>query len=453
MLIMVMRLREEQPLVTVVENAHLPIYTIHFPALAVCPFNKINWLRYGAAEEKYLPKNATQEERDTFYHLLIAMEHMTFSYLMPLNEFVKRRSLPPLLRDIPLYDVAQFMSFRCNELFVWCEFDSSKYDCCKIFIRERTDMGICLVFNSLVSEDSKIIQLTDPTYPWRVRDSGDEAGLSFMLKYNESYVRPKSNTPFRFSLMIKQAQDWSQQLYHNIYPNTHADVMITPILTETSSEARLIRPEIRNCLFWNEKSSKYGRLEGFPYNKLNCLTKCQHRYLMDYCNCSMSLFFPEIREHKKDECRISDLACLHKNWQNFNYLKGPQQDQYMNEIGRGMICDCIENCESLIFLVTVNTQPMPSLPINTSVPEIYVHVYYNRKTLTKYLARLEYTFLDMAAYIGGVFGLFLGASALSFVEILYATIRMLLILVIKKFTSFLRLRQVHIIPKINVIKE
>uniref|UniRef100_A0A1I8N5F9 Uncharacterized protein n=1 Tax=Musca domestica TaxID=7370 RepID=A0A1I8N5F9_MUSDO len=204
-------------------------------------------------------------------------------------------------------------------------------------------------------------------------------------------------------LFVKQAEEWSQQMHHNLYPNTHADVMISPILTETSSEARVIEPERRNCLFWNEKSTKYSRLEGFPYNKLNCLTHCQHRHVVNYCNCSMTLYFPEIRKKH-----------------NFNYLKAPRQDEYMNEGGRGMVCDCIDNCKTLLFLVNVNTQPIHSLPTNVNGPLIYVHIYYNRKSLTKYSARLRYSYLNLAAYIGGVFGLFWGASMLNLAEICYA---------------------------------
>ncbi|XP_058980205.1 pickpocket protein 19-like [Musca domestica] len=263
MLLMVFRLRKEQPLATVVETAHLPIYAIRFPALALCPYNHINWLRYHAAEERYLPKNSTKEIRESFYHLLVAMEHVAFTHLIPIGEFLKRGTPPQVIRNIPLHDLAQFMAYRCNEVFVWCEFDTTRYDCCKIFIRERTELGVCLVFNSLVSEDSKKIQLTDPSYPWRARDSGEPSGITVMLRHNESYVRPNSTIPFRVTLLVKQAEEWNQQFHHTFYPNTHSDVMISPTLTETSSEARIIEPERR--------------------------------------------------EFKTDECKVSDLDCLYRN--------------------------------------------------------------------------------------------------------------------------------------------
>ncbi|XP_073821493.1 pickpocket protein 19-like [Musca autumnalis] len=441
MYFMVTTLRDEQPLVTVVETAHLPIYAIEFPSVALCPYNHINWIRYEAAKEKFLPHNPSNETQKAFYDLLVAMENMTFTYLSSVGKLLKRQPLPQVVNDISLNHLAQFMAFRCNEIFVWCSFDGTEYDCCKLFVRERTDQGVCLVFNSLISVESRIKKLKDSYYPWRVRKSGAESGLSFILRYNASYVRPNTYTSFRFKLMVKEAQEWSQILYHIFYPNTHADVMITPILTETASEARLIDPEKRNCLFWNEKSSKYGRIDGLPYNKLNCLSHCQHKFIMKHC------------EYNNKECKVADLACLYRHRDVFNYLKGPLQDHFINDTRRGMNCDCIDNCLSMVYLVAVNTQPIHSFQANTKIPEIYAHVYYNRDTLTKYASRLDYTFLDMVAYFGGVLGLFLGASVFSFVEILYAVIRWSVCFIFTKLKVSLLSQKVRVRTKVDVIRE
>uniref|UniRef100_A0A1I8MKQ6 Pickpocket protein 19 n=1 Tax=Musca domestica TaxID=7370 RepID=A0A1I8MKQ6_MUSDO len=401
--------------------------------LAVCPYNHVNWIRYRAAEEKYLPHDPPKEIREAFYDVLVAMENVTFTHLTPLERLIKRSSLPPVVRNISLHDLSQSMAYRCNEIFVWCIFDGTEYDCCKLFIRERTDQGICLVFNSLITKESRMKKLKDAYYPWRVRYAGEESGLSFILRYNESYVRPNSYTTFKARLMIKEAEEWSQPLHHIFYANTHADVMITPILTETASEARLIDAETRNCLFWNERSSKYGRIHGLPYNKLNCLAHCQHKFIMKHCNCSMTLFFPKMHV--------------------FNYLKGRHQDQYINDTRRGMECDCIDNCMSLVYLAAVNIQPIHNYEANATIPEIYFHVYYNRNTLTKYVAHLEYTYLDMVGYMGGVLGLFLGGSILSVVEIPYAVIRIFVYFIVEKWNAFRRAKKVRISNRVDVIKE
>uniref|UniRef100_A0A1I8PJ90 Pickpocket protein 19 n=1 Tax=Stomoxys calcitrans TaxID=35570 RepID=A0A1I8PJ90_STOCA len=390
----------DQVLVTIVDTPRLPIYEIPFPAVALCPFNHINWIRLKAAEEKFLPHNATEEMHKAFYELLVALDNVNLSLLVNLANFVSRISTPTVVQNIVLQDLLQFMAFRCNEVFTACRFDETEMDCCKIFVREHTEKGVCLVFNSLLSEESRIKQLTDVFYPWRVRGAGEESSLSFILRYNASLMRPNSTHLFKFSVMIKEAYEWGETLYHILYPFNHNDIRVTPIMTETSSNARAVSPEQRKCLFSDEKSDKYERIDGLPYNKLNCLAQCQHRYVMKHCNCSMPIFFHKIHV--------------------FNYLKAPQQDLYINDTRRGMECDCVDDCLSVVFLVAVNAQGFPSGYINKSVPEIIAHIYYTQNTLTKYEARLEFTNMDLWAYFGGVLGLCLGASMLSFAEIVYA---------------------------------
>uniref|UniRef100_A0A1I8NBA7 Uncharacterized protein n=1 Tax=Musca domestica TaxID=7370 RepID=A0A1I8NBA7_MUSDO len=143
-------------LVTVVETSHLPIQTIHFPAVAVCPVYRINWMRYKAAEERFLPRYAAKEANSAFYHLLMLLERMTFTRLNLIAEFLEVKRVPRSVRNIELSEVAKFMSLRCDAIFSWCIFDKTQMDCCKIFVPEITSRGVCLVFNSVISKESSI---------------------------------------------------------------------------------------------------------------------------------------------------------------------------------------------------------------------------------------------------------------------------------------------------------
>ncbi|XP_061394357.1 pickpocket protein 19-like [Musca vetustissima] len=286
----------EEVLVTVVETSHLPIHKISFPAVAVCPFNHINWMRYKAAEEKFLPRYTAKEAKSAFYNLMVLMERITFSRLDPIKEFLNTKKVPWSVRNIVLSEVAKYMALRCDEIFRWCSYDETQHDCCKIFVPEYTEKGVCLVFNSVISKESKIKKLTDNYYPWRARSSGERSGLSFKLRYNSSVIRPESDVPFAFSVLIKESEEWSDSLFNILHENTHTSLMVTPIITETSRNTRHINPAKRKCLFPNEKSRKYYRIEGLQFNKVNCRVQCEQRYLLDACNCTMSMFFPGIRK-------------------------------------------------------------------------------------------------------------------------------------------------------------
>lgn len=146
----------EKLLITVVETSRLPVYTISFPAVAVCPMNHVSWIRHKSAEEKFLPNNAGENVKKAFHDLLAVMERLTFTGLDAIEILLRAENIPRSVQNIVLYDLAQYMAIRCNELFLWCVFDETDLDCCKIFVAERTERGICLVFNSLVSEESKM---------------------------------------------------------------------------------------------------------------------------------------------------------------------------------------------------------------------------------------------------------------------------------------------------------
>lgn len=144
----------KQQIKTVVETSQLPVYRINFPAVAICPWDHVNWLRYKAAEEKFLPPYPDKQVRAVFYDVLQAIDDMNVSRLDRLV-LLKNHTIPRIIDEISLNELASFMAFRCDELFVKCVFDETVYDCCKIFVAERTEKGICMVFNSMVSDESR----------------------------------------------------------------------------------------------------------------------------------------------------------------------------------------------------------------------------------------------------------------------------------------------------------
>ncbi|XP_019893825.2 pickpocket protein 19-like [Musca domestica] len=195
-------------LVTVVESSHLPIHTIRFPAVAVCPLNHVNWMRYHAAETRFLPRYSAKEAKTAFYNLVILLERMTFTRLNHVEEFLKIKKVPRSVRNIELSEVAKFMSLRCDEIFSWCVFDKTQMDCCKIFVPEYTGRGECLVFNSVISKESRIKKV-----------------------------------------LIKEEDEWSDTLFHILQKNTHNSLMVTPRISETSRNTRHIDPAKRKWLF------------------------------------------------------------------------------------------------------------------------------------------------------------------------------------------------------------
>lgn len=190
----------EQLLVSVVANTQLPVYSIEFPAVAICPWNHVNWMRASTAAERFLPANADRYVRETFRQLLIGMEQMVFGQFETLGALAHRNLSS--LSQLSLTKLASYLAYRCDELFVpkSCVFDETSYDCCQLFVAEHTEKGQCLVFNSLISDESRKKKLVNEFYPFKVSKAGERSGLQFMLKLNDSFLREGAKIPFSMNV-------------------------------------------------------------------------------------------------------------------------------------------------------------------------------------------------------------------------------------------------------------
>ncbi|XP_022226193.2 pickpocket protein 19 isoform X2 [Drosophila obscura] len=403
----------EQLLVSLIDTTQLPVYHIDFPAVAICPWNHVNWLRTPAAALRFLPRNADAELRETFRQFLIVLEQTTFVNFNKAESLSKRNVTA--LKSLNVKTMINYLSHRCDELFVpdSCVFDETPYDCCKLFVSEQTEKGQCLVFNSLISEHSRKKQLTNQFYPRKLSTAGEESGLKFTLNLNASYLRAGTTLPHGMNLMIKEPRQWSTNNFYHLHPDTENFVAVHPMVIETSPNTNKMSPKRRRCYFDNEKNPYYQNTT-LEYNRANCITVCLHQAVMRICNCTTPAFLPPIEGIR--ECGILDAKCLSLNADIFSYAKVRDQDKYINDWRRGYVCHCPENCNSRQYVMSLNVRKL-IYDKNETNRVIKGQVYYGQRVMTKIVTKLKYTNLDLIANFGGIISLYIGASAISFVEL------------------------------------
>lgn len=241
--------------------------------------------------------------------------------------------------------------------------------------------------------------------------------------------------------------------------NNFVQIDITPIVIKTQDGLRGMSPQKRNCCFEDECPLKFFRI----YSKNNCLMECYTKIMYKMCNCS-SFELPRIKG--QNVCTVQDLWCI------------AETIDIKLEIEKH--CQCLDDCNSFRYNVkTANTELSitnqeqsiksrilrkrrivlgqlfaQSLSLET-IPddfwfsnETMLDVWLNSTDiipkfnfmsfnssyleiqfeLPEFLAmhRIStYSFVDFVSQIGGVFGLFMGISILSFVEIVYfCTVRL-----------------------------
>ncbi|XP_073956889.1 sodium channel protein Nach-like isoform X3 [Choristoneura fumiferana] len=168
-------------------------------------------------------------------------------------------------------------------------------------------------------------------------------------------------------------------------------------------------PEQRACRFHSE--NKDGLYPHYSYSA--CTVLCRKRAQLEVCNCNdhFMLGTPE-----SDRCNVSGLACIHAHASHLTTLKPPWANR------PGLSCDCLPSCEETE--ITIIKDVDVSLRSKKEKTKAYVEMVLAFLPTERFKRIVVRSRLDLVVSIGGTTGLFVGASLLSFVElIIYFTVR------------------------------
>ncbi|XP_062125933.1 sodium channel protein Nach-like [Drosophila sulfurigaster albostrigata] len=166
-------------------------------------------------------------------------------------------------------------------------------------------------------------------------------------------------------------------------------------------EVRDMPPESRDCLFADEVPS-WSVFKAYSYSA--CISDCTRIIQMEYCNCSLYNFnpfdnkqFPDC-DYKGYLC-VEQLGLISSDFQELKKYKGK--------------CNCLPSCTEADLMdiyssEELNTPGKLTISISMSIAPEYQ---FRRQVLR--------TKLDVIVSLGGILGLFLGASILSIIEFIY----------------------------------
>ncbi|XP_058985496.1 pickpocket protein 28-like [Musca domestica] len=171
-------------------------------------------------------------------------------------------------------------------------------------------------------------------------------------------------------------------------------------------DVREISPEYRQCRFPDEllKDTAYK-----AYSFSTCFVDCHRVHQMKECNCSVFNFLPEPIT-KYPDCDLQGLLCL----EDFTLVR-PDARNLLPWTDSKYSCECLPSCTESDFRVVFDHQ----LPSNKSNPYMTITVTMPEFATERYRRQALRTRLDVVVTIGGILGLFLGASILSGIEFVY----------------------------------
>lgn len=277
---------------TVVEDSEYDVFQFSFPSIAFCSRNRINWKKIDEVQQKYIP-SADQKTKNIFEKFIGSFDDLRFGRF---DDLVTIQQLDlSAIKTIHVSNVLSDLSMTCEDIFPdnMCKWKGIKYNCCELFFEEKTEAGLCLVFNSVFSDKARLLMQDDTYYPYANSESGEGTGIQVTITIDTEKTRPGNKHTDGIWMMTKDSLEWSDQTFF-IRAETETSVIITPKVTASDESIRSVPTKNRKCFFTGENVMEFYSLrKGETYRRKNCITQCHQWYLTMNCNCTISIFFSQ----------------------------------------------------------------------------------------------------------------------------------------------------------------
>uniref|UniRef100_A0A182KHA8 Pickpocket n=1 Tax=Anopheles christyi TaxID=43041 RepID=A0A182KHA8_9DIPT len=433
-----------EPVVVTFGEKPVPVFTIPFPAVTICPETKVRKkdLDFTIAYQLYNDPELWQfMAKEQIAKLEAILQVCDFSFGIEMNN------------DSYADDVVeqlQKLAIPFEDMFLMCGWREHVVNCKDFFKATLTEVGVCCTFNSLAADDlmrrdqlhneyeymaenesSKMWNMDEgyssraggETYPRRAFGAGRRAGMYIILKVqmtDTDYLCGNSFQGFRVHLHSPVQYPRMVNEFFRIPLSQEVSVSVEPLLFDTGPNVRRYKPSRRLCYYNHERYLRYFKV----YSKFNCDIECLSNYTLQMCGC---VPFPLPRTKDERICGLGKVSCtdtaqsvleemdlLHELNKTDNFLEH---------------CNCLPACNALFYNTEISQAMFDwrklaeNIPIiagvneNTELSYLSIHFKVSRFIPIK---RSElFGVSDFLANCGGVLGLFMGVSILSIVELIY----------------------------------
>ncbi|XP_022906702.2 pickpocket protein 11-like [Onthophagus taurus] len=200
---------------------------------------------------------------------------------------------------------------------------------------------------------------------------------------------------------------------HSLNNGQVLNIGLYPTIYGSHEDLKYINDESRGCWFPNEGSGRWSK----TYNSLTCFNECKATFIYEICGCVPFYYsFSGIRK----VCTVRDTTCILNNESLFAQImmtNDPKEDSEFldhHQITYSKLCYCLPGCEDTSYDIYKNTKEVAHLT-NTCT----VNVHFTAITGTYMIRTVHVTWDTLLATIGGIFGLCMGGSIISIVELIF----------------------------------
>ncbi|KAH8384875.1 hypothetical protein KR093_011234 [Drosophila rubida] len=198
-------------------------------------------------------------------------------------------------------------------------------------------------------------------------------------------------------------------------------VSVLPNYVVSTSNLHEISAEKRQCYFDDERALRYFR----AYSQSNCQTECLANYTMAKCGC-VKFWMPKPLD--VPVCGVADISCYNAAQDELNALLQNQTMRKTVDSSVTVMCECMPACTSLEYNFEISRAFYSAEKTIRAFRENYEHTDSIGSRLTVYFKEHQFTAIKrtilfgvstLISNCGGIFGLFMGISSLSFIELVY----------------------------------
>ncbi|XP_047025988.1 sodium channel protein Nach-like isoform X1 [Helicoverpa zea] len=353
-----------------------------FPALTVCEEANPAWIK------KYLVQNNLPASLATF------SQEVSFRSVKFCRSCVSCEMGKTCVQNF--LELVNGIRKKCDELLTDCWWDGKHFPCCERFHPIATEFGKCFVFNSRWTGDENIININRQT------------GLPSLVFSATQSINIWIHSP---DDMITMASENILGFCGTLHRITDFEVTLKAEHTISDVSVQLLSSSNRDCLFTHERP-EFAHLWPFArYSYSACIMYSRAFVQAEACNCTHH-FMPQIGNIPT--CDFDGLVCLHKAKK-----EDLSTEQY----------HCPMACEEIIYTDIHVACPRQS----SNVPEELLRrgtrgrVSLANHPSLRVRRQAIRELLGLVVDVGGVIGVFFGASLLSFIEVIY-------ILFIRRYT-------------------
>lgn len=451
----------ETPVIVSFAERSTPVWNIPFPAVTICSETKrvlktkgnnsfVNLYSQLSADMRasrvFQPPNITSIEMEEFRTLLHVCNTHSIQQEMPIIPGDNLDYYKLLERMLPPFD----------RYFFYCRWLSRFNECDKYFRPTLTEEGICYTFNGLrptdiyrkdtyqyhhsvqnVSHSTWSLETGyDPasdveTYPARVLSAGARSGIFMTLQSFKQEVDYACRGPVQgFKVLLHAPDDVPQvsKQFVRIPMGREVLIAVKPNMITTSAGIAEYHPLRRQCFLSHERSLRFFKV----YSESNCQLECLANFTLTKCGCvkfSMprSLDMPVCSEDKIYCYNMAERELLVREFHRVRKLNSN------SDMSRDLetACNCMPACTSLVYNTEISQanfdlHEMLAAEGDTEFLRDYpgsqmsrLSIYFKQNQFITSKRSELYGVTEFLANCGGIFGLFMGFSILSLVEMLY----------------------------------